>query len=217
MVFILSQSQPIYTSDKLALMRTAFPLVCQNCQKTFYVYNSYYVNTRPIRFCSKVCGGVTRRRSKLNHNYFDTLTLDNLHTLGQVIACGFISNVRTVSITTDLVTLEKIQTKLESNYTPKKADLGKFMIEIHSDKMVEILKSYGLVTNPYLQEYPPYDILSGLLDTDCYTEKDGKKYFKHHSHKLILEMQYQLGGEIITETYKDVPRGCLGCWWILIW
>jgi len=26
-----------------------------------------------------------------------------------------------------------------------------------------------------------------------------------------------LGGEIITETYKDVPRGILGCWWVLVW
>jgi hypothetical protein len=195
-------------------MKTAFPLVCQNCQKTFYVYNSYYVNTRPIRFCSSYC---SQRRGKLNIDYFDTLTKETLHTLGQVIACGFISNVRTISITSDLVTLEKIQSKLESNYAPRKSDLGKFMIEIHSDKIVNILQSYGLVTNQYFQEYPSYDILSGLLDTDCYKEVDGVRTFRHHSHKLILEMQYQLGGEIITETYKDVFRGILGCWWVLIW
>ena len=199
-------------------MRTPIPLVCQNCQKTFYVYNSYYVNTRPIRFCSRVCGGVTRRRGKLNHNYFDTLTKESLHTLGQVISCGFISNVRTISITSDMVTLQKIQSELESNYAPKKAEEGKFMIEIHSDKMVNILQSYGLSTNKYFQEYPPYDILSGLLDTDLYKEVDGIRTFRHHSHKLILEMQFQLGGEIITETYKDVPRGGqMGCYWILVW
>ncbi len=96
--------------------------------------------------------------------------------------------------------------------------MGKFMIEIHSDRIVEILKNYGLVSNPYYQEYPPYDILSGLLDTDCYKEVNGVRTFKHHSSKLILEMQNQLGGEIITETYKDVPRGgYLGCFWILVW
>ena len=92
------------------------------------------------------------------------------------------------------------------------------MIEIHSDKMVNILQSYGLSTNKYFQEYPPYDILSGLLDTDLYKEVDGIRTFRHHSHKLILEMQFQLGGEIITETYKDVPRGGqMGCYWILVW
>jgi hypothetical protein len=195
-------------------MRTPLPLVCQNCQKTFYVYNSYYVNTRPIRFCSSYC---SQRKDLINDTYFETLSKESLHTLGQVIACGFISNVRTVSITSDLLTLEKIQFKLGSNYVPKKAEMGKYMIEIHSGKMVNILQLYGLSTNRYLQEYPPYDILSGLLDTDCYKEVDGVRTFRHNSSKLILEMQHQLGGEIITETYKDVPRGILGCFWILVW
>ncbi len=96
--------------------------------------------------------------------------------------------------------------------------MGKFMIEIHSGKMVNILQLYGLVTNQYFQEYPPYDILSGLLDTDCYKEVDGVRTFRHRSSKLILEMQHYLGGEIITETYKDVPRGGqMGCFWILVW
>ena len=41
--------------------------------------------------------------------------------------------------------------------------------------MVGNLIEHGLSKEPIFQEYPPYDILSGLLDTDCYKEIEGKK------------------------------------------
>jgi hypothetical protein len=153
----------------------------------------------------------------LNENYFGDLTSDKYHTLGQIIACGFIQDFKTVVVRSDTSTLEKIQTELGSKYPLKNSELGKYQIRFLSIKMVNFLLSHGLASNPYYQEYPPYDILSGLLDTDCYKEVDGVKTFRHHSHKLVLEMQHQLGGEIITETYKDVPKGVLGCWWVLVW
>jgi hypothetical protein len=29
---------------------------------------------------------------------------------------------------------------------------------------------------------------------------------------------YRVSGDIITETYKDVPRGgVLGCYWVVVW
>ena len=195
----------------------SFPLVCQTCQKTFYVYNSFYVNTRPIRFCSRLCGAKSRRVVQLNETYFETITDENKHTFGQIIACGIISSDRDIIIKSDKVTLQKIQSKIRSNYALRNSELGKLQVKITSYQMVEILKNHGLVSNPYYQEYPPYDILSGLLDTDCYKEVNGVKTFRHHSHKLVLEMKHQLGGEIITETYKDVPKGVLGCWWVLVW
>ena len=196
----------------------SFPLVCQACQKTFYVYNSFYINKRPIRCCSIICSNNLRRLSQVNDNYFETITDVNLHTFGQVIACGVISEGRDISITSDELTLKKIQTKIGSNHKLKPAELGKLQLKISSIKMVENLTTHGLVSNPYYQEYPEYDILEGLLDTDCYKESGGVRTFRHKSHKLILEMQHQLGGDIITETYKDVPRGgVMGCYWILVW
>ena len=199
-------------------MRTPIPLVCQTCQKEFYVYNSFYVNHRPIRYCSRLCGAKARRVVQVNETYFETITDENKHTLGQVIACGTIQSDRDIIIKSDKMTIEKIQNKIGSNYAVRNSEMGKFQVKISSNRMVEILKNHGLVSNPYYQEYPPYDILSGLLDTDCYKEINGVKTFRHRSSKLILEMQYYLGGEIITETYKDVPRGgVLGCFWVLVW
>jgi hypothetical protein len=199
-------------------MRTPLPIICQACQKTFYVYNSFYINKRPIRFCSRTCGATVIRKSKINDTYFGTITDENKHTFGQIIACGIIENNRNFIITSNELTLEKIQTKIGSNYKLNKAELGKLQLKITSSRMVENLLSHGLSFNPYYQEYPEYDILSGLLDTDCYKEVNGVKTFRHKSHKLILEMQYHLGGEIITETFKDVPRGgVMGCYWILVW
>jgi len=83
--------------------------------------------------------------------------------------------------------------------------------------MVSDLSNYGIVHNPLFQEYPPYDILEGLLQTDCYKTKDGVQMFRTPSSKLSLEVARLVGGEIITETYKDIFRGVLGCEWVVVW
>jgi hypothetical protein len=83
--------------------------------------------------------------------------------------------------------------------------------------MVQDLGEYGMVHNPMFQEFIPYDILPGLLSTDCYEMKDGVQMFRTLSLKLALEVCYKVGGDIITETYKDVPKGVLGCEFIVIW
>ena len=122
-----------------------------------------------------------------------------------------------IIIKSDQSTLEKIQTALQSNYKARPADLGKFQVKISSDTMVNFLLSHGLSTNRYFQEFPPYDILTGLFDTDCYKIVDGVQTFRTPSSKLALEVCYRVSGEIITETYKDVPKGVLGCDWVVIW
>jgi hypothetical protein len=113
--------------------------------------------------------------------------------------------------------LEKIQTALQSNYKIRPADLGKLQVKISSDKMVDFLLSHGLSTNRVYQEFPPYDILQGLLDTDCHKITEGVHTFRTPSSKLALEIARLVGGEIITETYKDVPKGVLGCDWVVVW
>jgi hypothetical protein len=77
------------------------------------------------------------------------------------------------------------------------------------------------------QEYPPYDILQGLLQTDCYKKVDGVQMFRTPSSKLSLEVARLVGGDspegdshkvsIITETYKDVYKGVLGCDFVVVW
>lgn len=192
----------------------SFPLVCQTCQKVFYVYNSYYVNTRPIRFCSHNC---KHRVNKLNDEYFMELTPDKYHTFGQVIACGYIIDHKTISIRSDQTTLEKIKSSLSTDYPLQNSDMGKFQVKIFSEKMVNFLLDIGLTRNKYFQEFPPYDILTGLLDTDCYEKKDGVQIFRTPSSKLSLEVARLVGGEITTETYKDIPKGVLGCNWVVVW
>jgi hypothetical protein len=83
--------------------------------------------------------------------------------------------------------------------------------------MVKDLSSYGIVHNPMYQEFIPYDILPGLLKTDCYKIVDGVQTFRTPSSKLAMEVCYKVSGEIITETYKNVPKGVLGCEFIVIW
>jgi len=99
----------------------------------------------------------------------------------------------------------------------EKSDHGKLKLKITSSQMVSDLSSYGIVHNPLFQEFIPYDILTGLLKTDCYKIKDGVQMFRTPSSKLALEVARLVGGDIITETYKDVPKGVLGCDWVVVW
>jgi hypothetical protein len=120
-------------------------------------------------------------------------------------------------VRSDEQTLKDIQTKLNSNYPVIKSDNGKLKLKISSSQMVSDLSNYGIVHNPLYQEYIPYDILPGLLQTDCYKIVDGVQTFRTPSSKLSLEIARLVGGEIITETYKDVPKGVLGCEFVVVW
>jgi len=188
---------------------------CLICGEPFPIDNSYYIDKRPILHCSKTC---KNQKYTLNHNYFNSpLTQDKLITLGQMVATSFIQNDHTIFVRSDLKTITDIQTKINSNYPVIKSDQNKLKLKISSSQMVKDLSSYGIVHNPLYQEYIPYDILPGLLKTDCYKIVDGVETFRTPSSKLALEVCYKVGGEIITETFKDVPKGVLGCHWVVIW
>jgi len=134
-----------------------------------------------------------------------------------MVATSFIQNDHTIIVRSDEQTLQDIQSKLNSNYPVSKSDNNKLKLKISSSQMVSDLSNYGIVHNPLFQEYPPYDILQGLLQTDCYKTKDGVQMFRTPSSKLALEVCYKVGGEIITETFKDVPKGVLGCEFVVVW
>ena len=74
-----------------------------------------------------------------------------------------------------------------------------------------------MVHNPMFQEFIPYDILQGLLKTDCYEMKDGVQMFRTPSSKLSLEVSRLVGGRIITETFKDIYKGVLGIEYVVVW
>ena len=186
---------------------------CLTCGNPFPIDNSYYIDKRPVLYCSKTC---KNQKYPLNHNYFNSLTPDKLITLGQFIATGFIQNDHTIFIRSDLQTITDIQTKINSNYPVIKSDQNKLKIKINSSQMVSDLSNYGMVHNPMFQEFIPYDILQGLLQTDCYEMKDGVQTFRTPSSKLAMEVCYLVGGEIITETFKDVPKGVLGIFYVVI-
>ena len=190
-------------------------LNCLNCGKTFSVYNSYLVHKRPKKYCSLEC---INSKFSLNHNYFTPpLTPDKLITLGQFVSTSFIQNDHTIIIRSDLSTITDIQSKLNSTYPVSKSDNGKLKLKISSSQMVQDLGELGIVHNPLFQEYPPYDILAGLLQTDCYKKVDGVQMFRTPSSKLALEVARLVGGEVITETYKDIFRGVLGCDYVVVW
>ena len=188
---------------------------CLICGEPFPIDNSYYIHKRPVLYCSKTC---KNQKYTLNHNYFNSpLTPDKLITLGQMVATSFIQNDHTIFVRSDLQTITDIQTKINSNQPVIKSDQNKLKLKISSSQMVKDLSSYGIVHNPLYQEYIPYDILQGLLKTDCYEMKDGVQTFRTPSSKLAMEVCYRVGGEIITETFKDIPKGVLGCYWVVIW
>ena len=189
--------------------------ICLTCQKQFNIYRTYYIDKEPKLYCSYTC---KNQKYPLNHNYFNPpLTPDKLITLGQFIATGFIQNDHTIIIRSDQSTITDIQSKLNSNYPVIKSDQNKLKIKINSSQMVSDLSNYGMVHNPMFQEFIPYDILQGLLRTDCYEMKDGVQTFRTPSSKLAMEVCYLVGGDIITETYKDVPKGVLGITYVVIW
>lgn len=187
---------------------------CLTCSKPFPITNSYDIDKRPVLYCSYSCKS---NKYGTNHTYFNTLNQDNLITLGQFIATSFIQNNHTIIVRSDQITIDDIQSKIGSRYPIEKSDQGKLRLKISSSQMVRDLSDYGLVHNPLFQEYPPYDILEGLLKTDCYEKKDGVQMFRTPSSKLSLEVTRLVGGQIITETFKDVPKGVLGCYWVVVW
>ena len=198
------------TIRQVKLIRT-----CLTCGNPFPIDNSYYIDKRPVLHCSKTC---KNNKFGTNHTYFTPpLTPDKLITLGQFIATGFIQNDHTIIIRSDQSTIDDIQSKIGSRYPIEKSDQNKLRLKISSSQMVQDLGEYGMVHNPMFQEFIPYDILEGLLMTDCYEMKDGVQKFRTPSSKLSLEVSRLVGGEIITETFKDVPKGVLGCYWVVIW
>ena len=188
---------------------------CLTCGNPFHIYNGYYIDKRPILYCSITC---RNQKYSLNHTYFTPpLTPDKLITLGQFIATGFIQNDHTIIIRSDQSTIDDIQEKIGSKYPVSKSDQGKLRLKISSSQMVRDLGEFGMVHNPMFQEFIPYDILPGLLKTDCYEMKDGVQMFRTPSSKLSLEVSRLVGGTVISETYKDVYKGVLGCEWVVVW
>ena len=188
---------------------------CQTCGKDFPITNSYLVDKRPTLYCSHAC---SNKRNTINQNYFTPpLTPDKLITLGQFTATAHIQNDHTIIVRSDQSTIDDIQTKLNSTYPVSKSDNNKLKLKISSSQMVSDLSNYGIVHNPLYQEFIPYDILQGLLQTDCYKTKDGVQMFRTPSSKLSLEVARLVGGEIITETYKDIYKGVLGCEFVVVW
>lgn len=188
---------------------------CLSCGNLFILKRTYYIEKRPAIYCSKTC---KNQKYPLNHNYFNPpLTPDKLITLGQFVATSFIQNNHTIIIRSDQSTIDDIQSKLNSTYPIEKSDNGKLRLKINSSQMVKDLGEYGIVHNPIYQEFIPYDILPGLLKTDCYKIVNGVQTFRTPSSKLAMEVCYLVGGQIITETYKDVFKGVLGIEYVVVW
>jgi len=185
-----------------------YPKTCPTCGKNFIVRNKFVAITRNRTYCSYEC---KQRKIPINDRYFNELDNSKLHTLGQIVATSYIESSDVMILRTDLDTIDKIKTVLDSKHIPTKADHGLWCLRICSKRIIDDFLSVPLSTNQYYQEFPPYDCLSGILDTHWY--RDGE--FRHYSHRLVLGVQERLGGEIRTETFKEVYKGVMGCHWVL--
>lgn len=187
---------------------------CLSCGEPFDIYNGYYIDKRPVLHCSLSC---KNNKYGGRYDYFTPpLTSEKLITLGQIVATGFVQNNHTIIVRSNQSTIDDIQLAIGSKYPISNSDGGKLRLKISSSQMVSDLMDMGLVHNPLYQDFIPYDIIQGLLRTDCYEKKDGVQTFRTPSSKLALEFARLVGGKIISETYKDVFKGVLGLDWVVI-
>jgi hypothetical protein len=166
-----------------------------------------------MKYCSEDCKG---RKWKINETYFEEITDDKLITLGQLIVTARIVDWRTIIILSDYSTLLDISDRLGSSYEITKSERDLFRIKIISHKLVMSLIQLGFVQNPLYQDVPD-DLWEGIKKTHCYQVVDGVNVFKTDRSKVALWVSDRFGGEVITRTYKDKARGCMGCEWVVVW
>lgn len=188
-------------------------LICQRCGKAFTHNRSWDIKIGRKKYCSTAC---VRKTYYINENYFDILSKEELITLGQIFAIGYIFNFQTIALLSDMATLEDISRKMQSTYVITKSDRGKFRLNITSLALVNRLLELGLASNQMYQEYGENDILTGLMSTDCYSKNELRELhyedgvFSHKSLKLVMEVaRLSGGGEVVSRTYKDTYKGCL--------
>ncbi len=188
-------------------------LICQSCKKPFTHNNIYDIKRGKMKYCSEDCKG---RKWKINETYFEEINTDKLITLGQLIVTARIVDFRTIIILSDYSTLLDISDKLESTYKIIKSERDLYRITIRSFKLVNSFIELGFVNNHFFQDVPG-DLWEGLKRTHCYEVVDGVNIFKTDRSKVALWVCDRFGGKMVTRTYKDVARGCMGCEWVVVW
>ncbi len=116
-------------------------LTCPICQRQFVVKFDSVVIGRKRTYCSQLCKD---RKTPLDEFYFETLTEESLHTLGQIVATSFIRDFQTIIVKSDTVTLEKIQKALKSTYPILRSDFGLSLIKINSKRLVNKFTELGI-------------------------------------------------------------------------
>jgi hypothetical protein len=190
-------------------------IICQNCGNSFEIHDAWAVKNRGIKYCSDVCMNEKKgRKYDIDESYFSDLNKGKIITLGQIICIGYIRNWRTITMISDFVTLTDINNKLSSNYKIVKSDRGLWRLEVISCKMVLDLIGLGLELNPMYQELPSYDwelLLEGMKKTHVYG--DGWVF---RSFRLAQEVKFRLGGEIVSQYWRDVHKDWMFWEWRII-
>ncbi len=193
----------------------SYPLTCKTCGKNFTHHNKTDINLGRMKHCSQEC---KNRKYKLDENYFKLpLTEGKLFTLGQFIVCAELVDWRIIKLFSTLDILTDISHKLGSNYPIVKSDKGLYKLIIRSDKMVGDLIALGLYGNPLYQDVPSDNLITGILSTHCYSRDGDVNIFRTVRSKVALYVADKYGGKMVTNTYKDVFKGVLGCEWVVVW
>ena len=148
------------------------------------------------------------------------MTPEKIITLGQLIITCHIVDYNTIIIQSDETTMLDISNKLESSYKSLPAQLGLIKQKIISHKLVLRLTELGFQKRYLYQDVLQFDsnlIWEGLKMTHSYQDDDGVNVFKTDLSKVALWVCDRFGGKLITNTYKDIPRGIMGCEWIVVW
>ena len=202
-----------YCSRECQVIYRATNLNCHTCGKEFTIRDKWRVKQGKVKYCSDECRG---RKWEINIHYFDQLDESKLITLGQLIVTGHIVDYRTFVIISDEATILDLSNKLGSTYPIESADRRLLRINITSYSLVSKLVELGITDN-YLFQDVPGDLWEGLKRTHCYEVVDGVNVFKTERSKVALWVCDRFGGKMVTRTYKDVARGCMGCEWVVIW
>lgn len=193
----------------------SYPLTCKTCGKNFTHHNKTDINRGLMNHCSNEC---KNRKYKLDENYFKMpLTDEKLFTLGQFIVCAELVDWRIIKLFSTLEILTDINLKLGSTYPIVKSDKGLWKLIIRSDKMVSDLIELGLYGPPLSQEVPSYDIIAGMFGTHCYSRDGDVNIFRTVRSKVALYVADRFGGKMVSNTYKDVFKGVMGCEWVVVW
>lgn len=206
-------TQSNQTKPTMIFHKGPFIKPCLGCGKQMEFRSNWFLSRQ--NYCSSTC---YKKSYRCNDNYFNPpITPDKLITLGQIVATGYIWDYRTIRLYSDLETLTDIQRKIGSTHKIKKSDKGLWSLQFVSAQMVSDLVELGVSNSQYSGEVFSNDLWCGMKRTHCYRRHDdGHSVFRTENKKQAKWVEWRFSGQIVTQTFKDVYKGVLNIYYLVI-